>query len=131
MSGSLHEERGYRVVNVQNIVITMYLSAIQCAMYKGRNYMLCKVILVVGLCCHFSNVCLDLLCTFTHESYRVAMLQVMSHLSRDILCCLSIKRFHSDIEAQLEELQPQPPFPFCDTRRLLSHLHFQKCREIL
>jgi hypothetical protein len=61
MSGSLHEEREYRVVNVQNIVITMYLSAIQCAMYKGRNYMLCKVILVVGLCCHFSNVCLDLL----------------------------------------------------------------------
>jgi hypothetical protein len=37
MSGSLREERGYRVVNAQNIVITMYLSAIQCAMYKGTT----------------------------------------------------------------------------------------------
>jgi hypothetical protein len=55
----------------------------------------------------------------------------MSHLSRDILRCLSIKRFHSDIEAQQEELQPQPPFSFCDTLRLLPHLRFQKCHEIL
>jgi hypothetical protein len=62
MSGSLREEREYRVVNAQNIVITMYLSAIQCAMYKGRNYIRNKVILWWACVAHDSAMLMFQVC---------------------------------------------------------------------